>query len=349
MSEKRRGVTAVFIFIICAACLGLLAAFPRQTAAGISHGLTLAAGLFIPAMLPMYFLVFFIAGTPAEAVLRKLLSPLCRFFRVSDGGAIVLVSGFLGGYPSGAIAAKKQLERGALSPEEAGRLMIFCINPGPSFVIGAVGGTLFNSVKAGFLLMFSGWAASAVLALVSRVKTLKVFPKQSKEAYEPLSAVFCDAVSGAAGASLTACAAIALSCAAVSVLSEIFGGGTMILSPLFEVTGGVGALSRTGSLPFCAAALGFGGVSVIIQIVSFSARFFGLKKLFFFRFAHAALSAGFAAVLTLIFPVEIHEVTAETLAAVRENQVPAALLLVFCGFALSLANLLRKRYNENGL
>lgn len=349
MSEMRR-LKIIAVFIFCAVCAGLLAAFPRQTAAGISHGLTLASGLFIPAMLPMYFLVFFIAETPAEAVFRRILSPLCRFFRFSDSAAIVLVSGFLGGYPSGAIAAKKQVERGVLSRDEAGRLLIFCVNPGPSFVIGAVGGTLFGSVKAGLLLLFAGWAASGVLALACRakIKGKKPTAKRYTRTYNPLAAAFCDSISSAAGASLTACAAIALSCAAVSVLTEIFGGGAMILSPLFEVTGGVGALSKTGSLPLCAAALGFGGVSVIIQIVSFSARFFGVKKLFFFRLVHALLSAGFAAALTAVFPVELQENAAQAFAAVRENQVPAALLLVFCGFSLSLANLLRKRYNDNG-
>jgi len=334
------------LFVCCIVCAVLLAACPKQAASGISKGLTLAAGLFIPAMLPMYFLVFFIAGTRVEAVFRKILVPFCRFLRIPGGAAIVMVSGFLGGYPSGAIAAKKQVERGALHPDDAGRLMVFCVNPGPAFVIGAVGGTLFGSVKAGFLLLAAGWAASAVLALFCRKKGPADPKKFEPGTYGPLTAAFCDAVAGAANASLTACAAIALSCAAVSVLSSLFGGGELILSPLFEVTGGVSALSKTGSLPLCAAALGFGGISVMIQTAAFSASFFNAKKLVFSRLVHALLSAGFTAALTAVFPLSLQENAAQTFAAVRENQVPAALLLVFCGFALSLANLMKKRYNN---
>jgi len=339
----------ILIFILCALCAGLLAAFPKQAASGISHGLTLAAGLFIPAMLPMYFLVFFIAETRTEAVFRRILSPFCRFLRVGGGAAIVLVSGFLGGYPSGSIAAKKQIERGALSEEEAGRLLFFCVNPGPAFVIGAVGGTLFGSVQAGFLLLAAGWAASLLMSLFCRFKGKLNPPKHKQRTYSPLTVAFCDSISNAANASLTACAAIALSYAGVTVLSAVFGGGEIILSPLFEVTGGVSALSKTGSLPLCAAALGFGGISVMIQIASFSGRFFSVQKLFLSRVIHALLSAGFTAGLMLLFPVELQENAAQTLAAVRENQIPAALLLVFCGFALSLANLMKKRYNQEGL
>ena len=336
------------IFIACIACAVLLAAYPRQTASGITHGLTLAAGLFIPAMLPMYFLVFFIAETRAEAVFRKILSPLCRFFRVGDSAAIVLVSGFMGGYPSGAIAAKKQIERGALSKEEAGRLMGFCVNPGPAFAVGAVGGTLLGSVKAGFLLLLAGWTASAVLSLFCRKKTSDSEVLNTQRKYHSLTVAFCDSISNAASASLIACTAIALSCAAVSVLFKIIGGGEMILSALFEVTGGVSAVCKTGSLPLCAAVLGFGGISVMIQIAFFSSGFFGLKKLFLFRVLHALLSAGFAALFFVLFPVEIQQNAAEAFAAVRQNQIPSALLLVFSGFVLSLANLMRKRYNDNG-
>ena len=335
------------LFVICLICAVLLAVYPRQSAAGILHGLTLAAGLFIPAMLPMYFLVFFIAETRTEAVFRKVSAPLCRFLRVRDGAAIVLVSGFLGGYPSGAIAAKKQIERGALSKDEAGRLMCYCVNPGPAFVVGAVGGTLFGSVKAGFLLLLAGWLASAVIALFCRQKGLKIKNRNLTPKYTSLTAAFCNSVSNAASASLTACAAIALSCSAVTVLSSLLGGGEMILSALFEVTGGVSALSKTDSLPLCAAVLGFGGISVMIQIASFCTGFFNIKKLFLIRALHALLSAGFAAVLFAFFPVEVQQNAAQAFAAVRENQVPAALLLVFCGFVLSLAKLLKKRYNDD--
>jgi len=344
----RRRLNALFIFIFCASCAALLFVFPHHAATGVLHGLTLAAGLFIPAMLPMYFLVFFIAETRAEAVFRKISAPLCRFFRVGDSASVVLVSGFLGGYPSGAIVAKKQVERGVLSKEEAGRLMYFCINPGPVFVVGAVGGTLLGSVKAGFLLLFAGWAASAVLSLFCRAKGTAAERRIEQRAYHSLTAAFCGAVSSAAGAALTASAAIALSCASVSVLSWVFGGGEMMLSALFEVTGGISALSKTGSLPLCAAVLGFGGFSVMIQIASFSAGFFGAKKLFLFRVLHALLSAGFAAAFTALTDIELTQSAAETFAAVRENQVPAALLLVLCGFVLSLANLLQNRKDNSG-
>ncbi|HOP11790.1 MAG TPA: hypothetical protein PK629_09905 [Oscillospiraceae bacterium] len=339
----------IILFLFCVACVAVLAVFPKQAASGITQGLMLAAGLFIPAMLPMYFLVFFIAETRVEAVFRCILSPLCRFLWVGDGASIVLVSGFLGGYPSGAIAAKKQVERGALSEEEAGRLLFFCINPGPVFVVGAVGGTLLGSVKAGFLLLAAGWSASLLVSIFCRIKGKVNLAKRKQRLYSPLTVAFCDSISNAANASLVACAAIALSCAAVSVLATFFHGGEMILSPLFEVTGGVSTLSKTGSLPLCAAALGFGGISVMIQIAAFGAKFFSAKKLLLSRIIHALLSAGFTAALSAFFPVKLQENAAQTFAAVRENQVPAALLLVFCGFALSLANLMKKRYNREGL
>ena len=72
--------------------------------------------------------------------LGRLLHPIMApLFRVNGSCAAALALGFVGGYPVGARTAIQLYQQGQCSKTEAQRLLAFCNNSGPAFILGAVG------------------------------------------------------------------------------------------------------------------------------------------------------------------------------------------------------------------
>ena len=59
-------------------------------------------------------------------------------------------------------------ENNSLSASQAKRMVWFCINSGPAFVVGAVGTTMLSSKKCGILLFASQTLAALIIGFFSR-------------------------------------------------------------------------------------------------------------------------------------------------------------------------------------
>jgi hypothetical protein len=71
-----------------------------------------------------------------------LLEPVRKLCRIPAGCSCLLIPAFLGGYPAGAQAVGQTLHQGGLSRKDAERMLLFCNNPGPSFLFGVLGNAL---------------------------------------------------------------------------------------------------------------------------------------------------------------------------------------------------------------
>ena len=91
-----------------------------------------------------------------------------RLYGISGAGASALFIGLTGGYPAGAAYIAELEISGAVTPREAERLLAFCNNSGPAFLVGAVGVGVFHSVRAGLLLYAVHIAAALLTGLFFR-------------------------------------------------------------------------------------------------------------------------------------------------------------------------------------
>ncbi len=122
-------------------------------AEAVRWGLTLCARSVIPALFP-YFVVsgLFISLGFADGVGRRLEPLIRRLFGVGGAGASAFFLGLLGGYPVGGRTVGQLYRAGRLSKDEAERLLAFCNNAGPSFILGVVGAGCFGSLRTGIYL-----------------------------------------------------------------------------------------------------------------------------------------------------------------------------------------------------
>lgn len=265
------------------------------TAEAVRRGLTLCARSVIPALFP-YFVVsgLFISLGFADGVGRRLEPLTRRLFGVGGAGASAFFLGLLGGYPVGGRTVGQLYRAGRLSKDEAERLLAFCNNAGPSFILGVVGVGCFGSLRTGIYL-YLVHAFSAVLVGILFRKKAPVSGQKVRysAAFEPFPA-FVRAVGEAAEGMVRLCGFVVFFLVILALITDLTGLNHPVLLGLAELTTGVTALEgRPGDLVWAAALLGWGGLSVHGQTAAvLSDTDLGLGRYFLGKILQAIFSAG---------------------------------------------------------
>ena len=264
MNVKQR-----FSLLPAVALLLLLVRFPRQTAAGIQEGLTLCYRSVIPALFPFFAAVSLLVQLGLHRALQPLFAPLMKpLFGMSGAAVLPLVTGLLGGYPTGAKTAAELHRSGVLSKEETERLLGFCNNCGPAFLLGFIGTTVLDDPALGMRLM----GIHSTSALLTGVVLCRLFPlKQGISlAVQPLGTTASpaqalpQAVSSAMGSILQICSYVVLF---RPLATAVAGAAPSWAVGILEMVSGISLLSRD-SFVAAAAIAAWGGLCVHCQTMA---------------------------------------------------------------------------------
>ncbi len=297
----------ILTLIIVSAIGVCLIIYPKNTADGIKNGFILLGNNLIPALFPFMVLSSYISGSSIAGMISKLFEKPFKFiFRTSGYGVIPFILGSLGGYPVGAKTVCEFYESEKISKNDAGRLLYWCINPSPAFLITAVGTFMLGNVKSGFLLYFSCILASLTVGFFCRflsnneIRPIENHPQKSKEnIFVNSVAKGSEGMFGICGWVLTFCVLASL-CDALKLPYSL----SYIIKSVGEVTTGCkNAVSSGLSLPIIAGISGFGGFAVICQCASYSSRCkTEMKYLICSRLINSALSGIYCSILLKLFP-----------------------------------------------
>ncbi len=233
--------------------------------------LMLCATSVIPALFPFFVLTGFMVNSGVITTLGRFLSSFAdKVFKTSGTGAVVFVIGILCGYPTGAKVISELYLLGKLSKDESERLLAFCNNSGPLFVIGAVGFGMLGNKNIGILI----YCIHVLSAIVTGV-FLSLFAKKEEkivsisDASQPISVAFTKSVESAVKSILNVCGYVLLFGCIISVISPYI--PSVFINSLFEVTVGaknitISGLSNNDMLVLLSGAIGFGGLCVYFQI-----------------------------------------------------------------------------------
>lgn len=300
----------------CALSLAALAAlflWSPEAMEGVRAGLGICAQVIIPSLFPFFVLGAAIMELGLPQRLSKLLSPvMSRLFGVSGAGACALLLGVMGGYPLGASCAASLAGRGAISRDEAERLLGFCNNSGPAFLIGAAGVGAFGSVRAGLVL----YTCHVLAALTAGLLTRRAgSAKSAADAFsvDITHGVFSRAVTASVKNILNVCGFVVIFTALTAALDasgflpraagEVaartgleLSAARAVLTGFFEIGGGINALRACSAsrinFALCALIIGWGGLSVHMQT---AASVSGAKLKTARHFLGRLFSAGFSA------------------------------------------------------
>ena len=329
---SRSGVKDLFLGAGLLCCIAALLLYPAQAIAAGKEGLSLCFNVIIPSLFPFFVLSTLVVELGLVSYLGRLLSPvMVPLFRVPGEGATALALGFVGGYPVGARTTLSLYEKGLCTRTEAERMLAFCNNSGPAFILGVVGAGVFSSSKAGLLLYLAHAAASVCVGILFRfykagkgsARRRKAPPRFEAPRF---SAAFTGAVKDSFTSTLNICAFVIFFTVvirllgltgALPALAEALGRilaplgfraewGERLLTGLIELSSGVWSLSAGGSgrLGLAAFMLGWAGLSVHCQVLSFlGGSGLSVRPYFLGKLLHGGLSALFMAGLTRLFPL----------------------------------------------
>ena len=324
----------VFWGCVLLCCALALVCWPQEVSASVREGLGLCFNVIIPSLFPFFILSSLVISLGLAGYLGRLLEPAMRpLFHVGGPCAAALALGFVGGYPVGARAALSLYESGQCTKTEAERLLAFCNNSGPAFILGVVGASIFADSRVGLLLCLTHAAASVCVGLVFRFYRWRDRSARGERPTPPIAAkrfsrAFTDAVTGSVTSTLHICAFVVcftvlirlcflsgILPALAALLGRLFSplGFTeswarRLLTGILELSSGVWTLTGDGSLQGRAAMaaflLGWAGISVHCQVLSFLAES-GLNVRTYLggKLLHGCFSAGLTALLFRLFPL----------------------------------------------
>ncbi len=292
------------IMVVATAVTVLL--FSAEIRQGVIRGLSLSAYSVIPSLFIFTAISLFIIKSGAGQVLGKLISPITRplLGLDADQSSVFLIS-MVAGYPVGAKLLNSLYLDGKISRGKALKILTFSVNAGPAFIIVTVGESFLNSRSDGYRLLVYHLLSTFILAVAVRFLPDQPFFKNRKTKKQTLSKREGSALSDIFVLSVLEAGKTMLN---VTIFVVFFAGLTSGLStfninyiknvkPLFEVTIGLSNITRS-QLPFAAFLLGFGGISVIFQVIS-SAE--SLRPKFTILLLSRLLHGGLSYVLAMIF------------------------------------------------
>lgn len=163
-----RRFLAVFL---AAGAAWILLADAQTICRGIQEGMSLCVEVVIPSLFPFMVFTTFLTLSGLADIVSRILSPITRrLFRLPQrAGAAVLMS-MIGGFPVGGRMAARLVRDKIISPKEGQRMLSFCINAGPSFILTAVGARMFGNRVIGGMMLCAHILASCTAGVLSSRK-----------------------------------------------------------------------------------------------------------------------------------------------------------------------------------
>ena len=256
--------------VLCGVLIWFLADAARIRAAA-AEALVLCGRSVVPALFPFLavssLLISLGFGEWLSPFFSSLMAPL---FRLPGQASSALLLGLIGGYPIGAQTAAGLYKEGLLTEGEAERLLTFCNNSNPVFLISVLGVGVFGSVRAGVWLWLIHVASALLTGLCFRGGGKRPAGRRVSRAVPcravSLSTAFVGAIRDAAGGMLSVCAFVVF----FYVLAKPLAAAGTFLGP--ALVGAVELFSLSALLPatpfgflLAAGCAGWGGLSVLCQ------------------------------------------------------------------------------------
>lgn len=296
---KRNLLPIIFLgFTLC------LLLFSKSNLSAVKSGLTLWATSVVPSLFPFFVATELLMHTRIVSILGYILNKYMKpLFNIRGEGAFAFIMGIISGYPVGAKIASNFRKNDICTKEECERLLSFTNNSGPLFIIGTVGILMYGSSLIGFLLfithILSGITVGIIFRFWKKNSNSDIITRNLKQenkfvCLSNLGEILSDSITNSISTILLIGGFVVIFSSIISILKSsgildilslcisplfnILHIDTSFISPLFsgflEITNGINIISQIHckklsiNIIFTAFLLGFGGVSVLLQVLS---------------------------------------------------------------------------------
>ena len=314
--KKELKITKYLLWIFTIGTVVLLIVNAHGAIAYSRDALNLCFEMIVPTLFPFFICSgLLIYSGFCEVMARAFRFCMYPLFKVAPAGSSAFVLGIVSGYPLGAITAGELYANSYLSKSEAERLLSFCSNSGPLFILGSVGIAVYSDMRLGAAMYVTHILAAITVGVLFR------FYGRNKHSSPPtimtspergIGEIFDIALQNGIRSILTVCGAVLFFSVASRLLLDclpLSGTADAVVSGLLEfVTGTVkiAALDMAVSkkLILTAAIVGFAGVSVHAQVMAVIARYnLSLFPYITGKALHGIFSAAYMAVYLHFAPI----------------------------------------------
>ena len=329
----------LFVFLFFSASLLL---FSNSNLPAIKNGLSLWANSVIPSLFPFFVATELLMHTNFVRILGRYLNKFMKpLFNVRGEGSFAFIMGLISGYPVGAKIACNYRENNICTKEECERLLSFTNNSGPLFIIGTVGISMFGSSTIGLILLATHILSCITVGTIFRFwkygKTSPAyksyntnnFSKNKTVSFSNLGEILGNSIYNSISTILMIGGFVVLFSGIISILrasgilhiliymltptfnflnidsSFIYG----ILTGFLEITNGINYISNIHvkeisiNIILTAFYLGFGGLSVLLQVLSITSKTdLSIKSYFYGKILHGIFAASYTYIIISIFP-----------------------------------------------
>lgn len=264
-------------------------------------------------------------------------------FNVRGEGSFALIMGIISGYPTGAKIACNFRENNTCTKEECERLLSFTNNSGPLFIIGTVGISMFGNSTIGLLLFLTHILACITVGIIFRFWKYNPSSNLKHYSVNAVSNNTCkninlfnlgeiigNSITNSISTILMIGGFVVLFSVIISILkaSNLLHLFAMTISPILntlglskvlseyiiigflEITNGINAIANlhlrliSTNIIITAFLLGFGGISVMLQVFSIISKTdLSPKPYIIGKLLHGLFAAIYTYVFIYIFPI----------------------------------------------
>lgn len=334
----KRNILAL-IFLAFATCLLL---FSSSNLPAIKKGLSLWANSVAPSLFPFFVATELLMNTNFVNILGRFLNKIMKpLFNISGEGSFGFIMGLISGYPVGAKIACDFRENNICSKEECERLLSFTNNSGPLFIVGTVGISMFGNSTIGLLLLITHILACITVGIIFRfwkfnssspnyvgTKTSN-YKKCKNITFSNLGEILGKSITNSISTILMIGGFVVIFSSIISILkaSGILQSLVLMLTPIFdflhidssfisgiltgllEITNGISSISSINikaisvNIIITAFLLGFGGLSVLLQVLSITSKTdLSIKPYVYGKLLHGILAAFYTFIAINVFP-----------------------------------------------
>ena len=345
----------IYLFLLSAFIMGLIC---NSSACidGASNAMFLCARTIIPSLFPFFVVSKMFTSLGLSQSLGGRFQDIMRpLFGVPGCGSFALIIGIVSGYPVGAQTVLGFYNDGLCDKTEAQRMLGFCNNSGPLFIIGIVGTMMLSSFATGVILYIAHILSALTVAFMFK------FYKRHSSSHSPerrcrsktltFTESFTVSILESVKTTLFVCGFIIFFAVLIEIIkfyriipmleillmrlgfeAEIAKG---IIIGILEITTGLESLTVSGaSLPIINMIITFSGIGVIMQVSGIISNSGLSLKIFIAGKVIQGLLAGLYTFLLQYFvsarPVflQTNKIHLPSMASVFENAVSIAFITI---------------------
>ena len=330
-----------FLALIFLAFCASLLLFSSTNLPTVKKGLLLWANSVVPSLFPFFVATELLMNTNFVYIMGRFLNKIMKpLFNIRGEGSFCFLMGLISGYPVGAKIACDFRKNNICSKAECERLLSFTNNSGPLFIVGSVGISMFGNSTIGLLLLITHILSCITVGYIFRfwkhnknditsVHNNTNFRKSQNVPLSNLGEILGKSITNSISTILMIGGFVVLFSSIISILkaSGIVNSIVLVFTPIFnllnidptfisgiftgilEITNGINFIANVHikkisiNIIITAFLLGFGGISVLLQVWSITSKTdLSIKPYFYGKILQGSFAAFYTFIFVNIFP-----------------------------------------------